>query len=188
MNIYINIYIYVYIHIYIYIYIHKYIYIYICKYTYQINTEVWFRDVSLKWHYLCANFTCLLRIMVTHLGKKYLYVFTCIYMYIASILICLYIITLYTCIYVLYMCPFKFFIRIMVICLHLWCFGTCLCYLKTIKFIHKCLYVYTNMHMNVFYEWNVLGIYCWAVLLYLYLLLFVCWLSYLCLWLVCVFV
>jgi hypothetical protein len=29
-----------------------------------------------------------------------------------------------------------------------------------------------------FYGWNILDIYCWAVLLYLYLLLFVCWLSY----------
>jgi hypothetical protein len=32
------------------------------------------------------------------------------------------------------------------------------------------------------------GIYCWAVLLYLYLSVFVCCLSYLCLWLVCIFV
>jgi len=34
----------------------------------EINTEIWFRDVSLDWHYLCADFTCLLRIMATHLG------------------------------------------------------------------------------------------------------------------------
>jgi hypothetical protein len=34
--------------------------------------------------------------------------------------------------------------------------------------------------------WIVLVVYWWAILLYLYLLLFVCWLSYLYLWLVCI--
>lgn len=38
--------------------------------TFAAKTEIWFRDTSLNWHYVCQSFTHLLRLMVTHLGAR----------------------------------------------------------------------------------------------------------------------
>lgn len=35
----------------------------------SLRTDIWFRDSSLNWYYLCPSFKHLLRLMVTHLGK-----------------------------------------------------------------------------------------------------------------------
>ena len=37
--------------------------------TSGVRTEIFFRDKHANWHYICQNFTHLLRLMVTHLGK-----------------------------------------------------------------------------------------------------------------------
>ena len=38
-------------------------------YEESVKTEIWFRDISLEWHFVCSTFTQLLRIMVVHLGN-----------------------------------------------------------------------------------------------------------------------
>ena len=36
----------------------------------SVKTEIWFRDFSSEWHFVCSTFTQLLRLMVVHLGNR----------------------------------------------------------------------------------------------------------------------
>ena len=35
----------------------------------SVETAIWFRDLSLEWHFVCSTFTQLLRLIVVHLGN-----------------------------------------------------------------------------------------------------------------------
>lgn len=37
------------------------------------NPEVWFVDISMRWHFVCQSFTQYLRLLVSHLGKQCLH-------------------------------------------------------------------------------------------------------------------
>lgn len=40
----------------------------------SVKTEIWFRDFTSEWHFVCATFTQLLRLMVVHLGNRKLFI------------------------------------------------------------------------------------------------------------------
>jgi hypothetical protein len=142
---------YIYVYIYIYIYT-KDIYIHIYIYImYRLAIRLDFIGS------LISFFIAVVAVATTgFMPASYLALGGWMYMY---VYICIYM-YIYVHIYV-YICIY--------ICMHIY------------LYIHIYVYIYIYIYVYVFHGWTVLNIFCWAVLLYLYLSLFVCRFSYLCL-------